>query len=376
MITGEPLTAGPAVDEARLAPIVARMLRAEVLSTGQRDCRLLTVDTPEPVFRLAGQAITSSGRAPWSVILKIGTAPVANGPVPTADGYPLREAGVYESDILQGAPGLCAPRCHRIDYHDGAPWLWLEDVAGSAPDAWPADRYAVTARHLGQFNAHWLGARSLPAYPWLGSGLHHNTVRHAANALERLLPRVSGPAFSAAFVPDTVNRLGRLLAEVEPLLTVLDAEPQTICHGDAHRGNLFVQARPDGGATTVAIDWACIGWGPAGLDLAKLLSAGVDGLGADALQERDGLVFDAYVQGLIDGGWRGSRKRVRRVYAAGAAGRLLARSAFAIECALTPADRDRFERVTGLPFETSAARFAEAMPYYLQLADEALARLP
>ncbi|MBA3944757.1 MAG: phosphotransferase [Herpetosiphonaceae bacterium] len=51
----------------------------------------------------------------------------------------------------------------------------------------------------------------------------------------------------------------------------LDHLPQTICHQDVWRKNLFARSRSAGDEETVAIDWELVGVGAAGEDVGNLL---------------------------------------------------------------------------------------------------------
>jgi hypothetical protein len=146
-----------------------------------------------------------------------------------------------------------------------------------------------------------------------------------------------------------------------------------LCHWDAHRANLASRIAPDGAVETVAFDWAGIGWGPAGADLSKLLSQAVNffGLPVEALPALDARLFEAYLAGLRDAGWRGDGRAVRLAYVAASAARLIVRTSAALDLAFDARARAAFERAAGRPFAALAAAFRGTLPYYLSHVEEA-----
>jgi len=105
----------------------------------------------------------------------------------------------------------------------------------------------------------------------------------------------------------------------EAFLQALDRLPQTLCHRDAFRRNLFARRGEEGDWETVAIDWAYIGPGAIGEDIVPLVQATV-GFGEIELGQArllDHVVFEGYLDGLRDTGWRGDPREVRLGFAAG-----------------------------------------------------------
>ena len=66
------------------------------------------------------------------------------------------------------------------------------------------------------------------------------------------------------------------------LLAALDKLPQTFCHLDAYRPNLFLRRDADGSNQTVAVDWAFTGIASVGEEIANLLAASLIWLEHDA----------------------------------------------------------------------------------------------
>jgi hypothetical protein len=94
------------------------------------------------------------------------------------------------------------------------------------------------------------------------------------------------------------------------------------------------------------------------------------GLDAAALPALDAALFEHYLEGLGEAGWRGDRRAVRFGYTAACAMRLIVRTASALQLVFDDRARASFERATGQPFAALARRFAQTLPYYLSLVDE------
>ena len=103
------------------------------------------------------------------MVLKV-LARVAGQDDPAHIDYWKREGLLYGSGLLDALPaGLRAPRCYGCDEPaEGIVWLWLEHIREDGDRVWPPARWALAARHLGQFNGAYLAGRPLPHVPWLG----------------------------------------------------------------------------------------------------------------------------------------------------------------------------------------------------------------
>ena len=85
----------------------------------------------------------------------------------------------------------------------------------------------------------------------------------------------------------------------------MERVPQTLCHHDVWRNNLFACTSTAGLQQTVAIDWELIGVGAAGEDAGNLLFVSLlnmDQEMADA-PALAAAMQQAYVEGLHDHGW-------------------------------------------------------------------------
>jgi len=163
-----------------------------------------------------------------------------------------------------------------------------------------------------------------------------------------------------------------LWARQEELNAALDALPQTLCHYDFAQHNLF-SPPGTGDRETVVIDWESIGIAGVGQDAGVLVStAYIPGvLPLSGISDLTEAVFQSYLDGLADAGWKGDPTQVRFGYVADAA----LRWAFNMPPAapiLDDAIRLRDEGRSGKPFEETVAIRAAVTHVLLDLADEAL----
>jgi hypothetical protein len=142
-------------------------------------------------------------------------------------------------------------------------------------------------------------------------------------AAVRELPRFQGhPRVQRVYPREVLDRLLRLWAHRQELLDGLDRLPQVLSHNDAFRRILFL--RSDG---LFAVDWAFLGAGPVGAELAPLVTASVAFLGVarDRWRDLEQTTVEAYLRGLQDAGWRGASDQPRFGFAAASAADLSVR---------------------------------------------------
>lgn len=304
------------LEPSMLAPLVGRLLTAEVV--GLYDCSAQPLEggfSGSPLYRVQGQANTRAGVKPWSLILKV-IQPTTGSQEPWQRNYWKREVLVYQSDLLADLPGdLAAPRCLGITEQTAEEfWLWLEDLGEEEETDWTLERYALAARHLGEWNGAYLVQRPLPQQPWLSSTADIRQRLALAEPGIAELPQLSQHPFLAKFLPDdSLARILGLWAERQPLLTRLDQLPHTLCHRDAFRRNLRSRQGPDGQPQTVALDWAMIGIGIPGEELVRLfgLTLLFFSVEIERIAEMDALIFAGYVEGLRAAGWQGDARLAR-----------------------------------------------------------------
>lgn len=270
------------------------------------------------IFRYWGHLRDRDCVLPWTLILKVLSA--QNDLDPADLFYWKREFEVYRSGWLADLRGpLVAPHCYGlVELSDEQCAIWLEDVASTVDKAWDLGHYSTAAHHLGQFNGGYATAARLPDWPWLIKWFIRKETARADPGIQKLREVWRHPNLSPMFPGQSSQVLFRLWDASTTLVSRLDRMPQTICHYDAFRRNLFLRTGPDGQAQTVAIDWALVGSGPLGAELASLVwvSLAMGKFDASRASELGEAVFDSYLAGLSVAGWHGDATQVRFGYAA------------------------------------------------------------
>ena len=366
-----------AIDGATLTPLVQGALGSERVEVIDWACEQLHggAGIGTAIYRLTGQGRDQGQAVPWSLILKM-LHPQDPGDDPTCWNYYKREADAYRSGWLASLPGgLAAPRCFDVIEHpDGTCWMWLEDVGDETGSQWPLEQYGLVARHLGQFNGAYLVDPPLPDWPWLSSKWLRQVIENSAPAIPLLRDSLDHALIRRWMSGDGADRYFRLWEERGVYLDALDRLPQTLCHFDIFRRNLFARRTAGGDPQTVAIDWAFAGKGALGEELVPLVLASVMffEVGLDQAQALEEIAFEGYLEGLRDAGWQGDPRQVRLGYAAAAslrykfndAGRWLA---LVLDEDLHPL----ILQMWGMPVEQVIDHSAQFASLFHRLADEA-----
>jgi hypothetical protein len=371
------------------------------------------------ILRLAGTCSDGLSVRPWTLVLKEIVPPGGDSIVPddpSEFSNWRREPLAYASGLLDDLPGgLVAPRCYGVEERpDGRYWLWLEDVGAIDVLDWTLETYALAARHLGAFNGACLlqfsgarpssgplsplgegqgegvpvlhnseiavNAKKVPDFPWLNRDylakyLAQSPHERAGVALLRDPATWQFARAREAFPPATVERLLRLWACYPDLIAASRRLPRTLAHLDAHRRNLLPRLRSDGARQIVAIDWAAIGLASIGADAAQLAIATlvfdeVSVLHPGAFAEH---IFEAYLKGLRDAGWRGPRGDVRQGFATFAIVRWALNVASLILenlAATDPSVRADTEAWLGRPIQRILSQWQGVLAYLLDLAED------
>jgi hypothetical protein len=358
-------------DAAQLQAAVRTALEEPAAVLGEWQAELVQQGDSRALYRLAGTARVGTAVHPWQMVLKQ-LGPAAGPRDPAGIFYPRRELLLYQSGLLDGMPaGLRAPRCWGCDeLEDGAAWLWLEHVREEGEPAWPLARWALAARHLGWLNGAGL-PRPLPPAPWLGGCRLRSWLERHGPLVERIAAAPRNPAVRRLWPPPVVDAIQRLWAERDAFCAALERLPQTFCHGDAIRRNLFARRGSDGSEETVAIDWEFAGLMAPGEEAGQMVSVAAaffDVTPAD-LPALDEAVFAGYLAGLRDAGWRGDERPVRFAYAA----HMALRNAFNAVGATVPdeAARASAQHRFGHTWEELAEARAAVRPFLLERAREA-----
>jgi len=318
------------IDRTTLTPLVRDALGREAIEVIDWEHQMLHggAGIGGSVHRFAGTGREDDEIVPWSLILKIVYAPgytddaraALGRSEPSSAYYWKREPLAYRSGALQDLPGgLCAPRCFGVSEHPGeAFWLWFEEVADDLKGKWPLEHYAVVARHLGQFNGAYLVGMPMPSGPWVNRHWLREYVEQAAPVYARLRESLDHWLIRRLLPGDNATRVLALWESRQMYLDALDRLPQTFCHKDAFRRNLFARRTPDGSDQTVAIDWAYTGQGAIGEELVPLVEASLmfSEVAPTQGQILSEMVLEGYLDGLRDAGWHGDPRLVHLGYKA------------------------------------------------------------
>jgi hypothetical protein len=314
----DPGTVEPAVRDllgrpgATVAAFVARPVEYPNVSPAARQ-----------LVKVTGTARDGDEILPWSLVLKAFRHPEDPDHLvddPSHYEYWRREPLFFESGLSADlAPGLSAVPCHGVHWRtDDEVWIWLEELTDDHPEGWPPERFVLAAHHLGEFGGAYAAGRALPSAPWLASTRSIQVQYSIVN------PAVRAPVLEALESPHRRARkafgaqhgrqaLRDAFLRQAAFLDTLDAAPRTLCHNDTMAANLFARQGAGGASETVAIDWALVGIGPLGGDLAQLVAGSACFFRApvDDLDRLDRQTFEAYLEGVKEGGARVASSEVR-----------------------------------------------------------------
>jgi hypothetical protein len=332
------------------------------------------------LYRFQGLARVGTAAQPWSVILKAVQAPL-NEENPHSWNYHRREILAYQQGLLADLPGsVRAPRCLAItEYSQSICWLWLEDISASTERMWSLEEYRLAAHHLGQFNGAYLTDRVLPEQTWLSRDWLRGWLEFYDKGCRETLELVRDSSFwehpllRSAFPRPIVNDVLRLWEHHERLLTALHQLPQTFCHMDAYRPNLFLRGSPQGDTELVAIDWVFAGTGAVGEEIANLFAASLIWFEfeADQAEALDHAIFSRYLTGLRAAGWQGDERLVRLGYCSACALRWGVVGLWWLHALKHPDEQAEFETHWKRPMEDLVHQWAKTAYHVLELAKEA-----
>ena len=320
------------IDTSLLAGPVRQSLdcpEAEITGWELSPVRYLNTETSNlGLYRFRGSAAVEGEERPWSLVLKAVHAPVDEAKQ-NSWNYHRREILAYQHGLLLDLPGgLHAPRCFGVSEHPGdVCWLWLEDVQDDIGPAWSIVEYGLAARHLGRFNGAYAAGHPIPPASWLSRHWLRGWVKRYENGCNETLELMSRadfwdkPVLRSAFPRSIVADTLRLWQQHDALFAALDRLPQTFCHMDVYRPNLFLRRNSHGELETVAIDWVFAGPGVVGEEIANLFAASLFWFEYDAAEANDidEVIFMNYLSGLREAGWEGDPQLVRLGYSAACA---------------------------------------------------------
>ena len=326
------------------------------------------------VYRIVGRGHDQGHPVSWSLVLKVVPEPDDDDD-PAAYNYWKREFRTYQAGLLADLPGVTAPRCWGARNRTGeGTWLWLEDIASPRHEAWRDHDYAQAARDLGHFNAAYLTKRPLPRGAWLSDRMLRKGCAFFEPYMRDLSAILDHPLARQVCPVEQATRLQRLWTARETLLRKVEGLPQTFCHFDAIRRNLYRCEEAAG--RTIALDWEWAGIGALGEDLAPLVAGSMcmGDAAADGGRHLDAVAFTGYIDGLLAAGWRGDVAEVRFAYCAASALRYGLWGAWlAGELARGEDGQAAVSAFFACPVGAVVKQFALLLPLLLDQADEAQA---
>jgi hypothetical protein len=363
------------INKKTLTPLVRKSLNSETVEIVGWECKQVHggAGTGTEIHRISGQARGNDKDERWSLILKILKPSVESTDVSTWNYY-KREADAYQSGLLAGLPGgLCAPHCYGVQNHqDGVSWIWLEDVRDDIGPRWPIEHYGLVARQLGRFNGKYL-EEIPPNWPWLSVNWIRGWVERSTPFIEPLRKSLDHPLVRHWLPRDQTERFFNQWEERELFLGALDKLPQTLCHLDAFRRNMFARRVIDE-YQTILIDWAFVGRGPIGAELCPLVrgTTGFFEIDLPDLKRLEDITFKGYLDGLRDAGWHGDPMYVRLGYVASNIRYNFGAVRMVLNLLADETAHRRVQLTYGCSAEELLDRWGEYREVYSSLDDEAL----
>lgn len=363
------------IDSMTLTPMVRAAIGDDEVEISRWICTAIHSGggtTTGSIYRFSGDAEHGSARHHWSVILKVVQAQQDGAQIAGSADW-KREVFAYSSSQLQHLPqGVGAPRCFGVLELDRESWLWLEDLTETEPQ-WSLEYYYAAARLLGRFNAAYLAGRSVPSDSRWSKGWLRSYVESATPALERLPTLVEHSLIQRLFPDRAADQVCQLWAGRNRLLDYLDRGPETFCHLDANRRNLFLGLDARGRQELRLIDWAFAGTAPIGQELNALVVGSVMlyAMEPSDLPQLERAALTGYAEGLEEAGLKDDHLNIRASFAASAVLRYVAYTLVRMPVLLDEGQRPWAERVLGHSLEDFIDRCVEVRQYLFHLAAEA-----
>jgi hypothetical protein len=264
---------------------------------------------PEGLWLIEGQGRDHGGKQCWSVVLKV-LKSTDNGA--QKDDAWKREIYVAQSGLLGQLIAVKAPRYYRIEESADEARLWMEYVDTCRTVPWGMEDYAFAAQQLGRWAGAW-SQRPLEVQSWMNRDQHVNWIGWVDPERDLMFE------LNQKYVQGKLRQLYlRLWEERDLFRAALDSLPHVLSHFDCQRRNLAIRCDEDGHEELVLMDWAEFGPAPLGAELLHLvgMSAALLEYPMERLPELDAVTFNAYIGGLQDAGWTGSKETVRLAFSA------------------------------------------------------------
>jgi Phosphotransferase enzyme family len=263
--------------------------------------------TTEGIYRLRGVVNNMQMEIPWSLVLKIIQPENVEKNNVQHHNYWKREALVYESGILTSLPNnIKVPKCYNIEEKsNGSIWIWMEDINEENNECWSDEEYAFAARQLGFFNGVYVTGKKIPEQPWLCCTWLKSWVNGCKQYASDPLLYYSQVQIHNNFdyIWDSYINLN---ANIHNYLEALSRLPRVLAHQDLSRQNMYITYEGSERKWTL-IDWQFLSISGLGEDLGKLFGIALS-QGNIPSEEADyyrDLLFENYIEGLIDAGWNG-----------------------------------------------------------------------
>jgi hypothetical protein len=372
------------MDVAELDSIVSQAL-AETVTVKNWQVTLLGGLDSSPfaggVYLVAGTAVNAANQTrDWRVVVKILRSPegvmMPDGSCITREmaedqhnfGYWQREGLAAQSDLFDDLPaGLRVPQFLGItSINDTECWLWQEYLLEEHDWTW--DDYHAAAYRLGQWQASY---QKLPQQPWLSRDWLAGWVHGPLTGIFGMVEGMNGyqhPLLTAYFAPEELAALRQLWADRQRYLDKLAQLPQTLCHLDAHRGNLSWQ-----GDALALLDWAFVGEGALGEELAAFIGATLllDYVPLADAEQLEQVAFAGYMAGLRAAGWCGDEALIWEAYRCAMPLRYALMSmASMLRTVIQPDFAADWEQKAGKPLSEILAHRAGLVRFYLSRLDE------
>jgi hypothetical protein len=154
------------------------------------------------------------------------------------------------------------------------------------------------------------------------------------------------------------NAFRQMLFENEHFLAKLARLPKTISHGDTYPTNLMSRTLSNGQEQTIALDWALMSIEPLGDDLGQFLFGAQNNLKDASRADVEKALFESYLEGLLEGGYRCDPRMVRFGYTTLAALRVGLFALFLLGDRLKQNETEGEKEATVEPFEVRMAEEA------------------
>jgi hypothetical protein len=251
------------------------------------------------VDRIFGIAeVGADSPAAWSAIVKRTTGPGLRAA--------KRELAAYRDGVTGGenASGLRAPALLAWDEGEDHVELWLEVLQDEYDGIWPAARFGIAARHIGEWDALTSLAPPVPGFDsedaWAERHGQPHRLGEAIEELRSFRNAAAAEDLMRLLDDDGFHRTEALITGTELRIERLATFPRTLLHHDLVRSNLFALTP----STTGAIDWENVGRAPFGVDLAPLVGGSVrrGEASGDELARLEELVLSNYEDALREAG--------------------------------------------------------------------------